>query len=371
MKVSATVAATVLAFASALPAFTQNRSTVRTVSPKEEKKDLSVRAQSLYDTSGITEADIPWIRVIYRSLDLTQEKNMPLYYPEESMEDQENMFRLIVRLMADGKIPVFEYLDGREIFTDTYRLNVKDVLDRYYIPYEETEGRKPAYTIDDSDIPANEVLTYYIREKWVFDQRNSKFYPMVEALCPVLHRAGDFGGDAVKYPMFWVRYTDVKPYLSQQYILTNNENNVQQYTFDDYFQLRMFDGEIYKTTNLRNMSLMQMYPSDTARIEAQNKIEEQLKSFEDNLWVKSPQAAAVTGKDKNAAKENAAAVQSENAAAPAAAEARPARSSRGTAAARPAASSASARPAKTKTSAPKSSPAGSSAAPVRSVRRTK
>ena len=368
MKVSVTVAAAVLALASALPGFAQNRSTVRTVSPKEEKNDLSVRAQSLYDTSGITDADIPWMRVIYRSLDLTQEKNMPLYYPEESMEDQENMFRLIVRLMADGKISVFEYLDGREIFTETYRLNVKDVLDRYYIPYEETEGRRPTYTIDDSDIPSNEVLSYYIREKWVFDQRNSKFYPVVEALCPVLHRSGDFGGEAVKYPMFWVRYNDVKPYLSQQYILTNNENNIQQYTFDDYFQLRLFDGEIYKTTNLRNMSLMQMYPSDTARIEAQNKIEEQLKSFEDNLWVKQPQTAATTGKERGTSKGDATVTDPSGAPS---AEARPARSSRGTTQAAKPSSPKAAKPAKAKSPAPKSSPAGSSAAPVRSVRRTK
>lgn len=364
MKVSVTVAATVLALAGTLPVFSQNRSTVRTVSPKEEKNDLSVRAQSLYDTSGITDADIPWMRVIYRSLDLTQEKNMPLYYPEESMEDQENMFRLIVRLMADGKIPVFEYLDGREIFTEAYQLKVKDVLDRYYIPYEETEGRKPTYTVDDSDIPTNEVLSYYVREKWVFDQRNSKFYPMVEALCPVLHRSGDFGGEAVKYPMFWVRYNDVKPYLSQQYILTHNENNVQQYTFDDYFQLRMFDGEIYKTTNLRNMSLMQMYPSDTARTEARNKIEEQLHSFEDNLWVKPPQPGTVAESGKKASKSD---VKPEKATArPEASESRSARSSRGVATASKPSSS---KPAQAKAPAPKSSP--SSAAPVRSVRRTK
>ena len=294
---------------------------------------------------------------------------MPLYYPEESMENQENMFRLIVRLMADGKVPVYEYLDGREIFTEAYQLKVKDVLDRYHIPYEEKQGRTSktvTFGIEDSDIPTNEVLSYYMREKWVFDQRNSKFYPIVEALCPVLHRAGDFGGEAVKYPMFWVRYNDIKPYLSQQYILTNNENNVQHYTFDDYFQLRLFEGEIYKTTNLRNMSLMQMYPSDTARVAAQTKIENQLKSFEDNLWVKMPEqedtdvkskakdkdSSDVKEEDNNSKKEQKATVS------------RSTRSSRGTVSK----SKSSSKSSKVSRS---SSRSASKSAPVRSVRRTK
>ena len=84
MKVTVKIVAAAVAFACTMPALhAQNRSTVRTVSPKEEKNELSVRAQSLYDKAGITEADIPWMRVIYRSVDLTKEKNMPLYYPEE------------------------------------------------------------------------------------------------------------------------------------------------------------------------------------------------------------------------------------------------------------------------------------------------
>lgn len=38
------------------------------------------------------------------------------------------------------------------------------------------------------------------------------------------------------YPMFWIKYDDLRPYMAQQYILTNNENNVQNYTYDDYLK---------------------------------------------------------------------------------------------------------------------------------------
>ena len=270
---------------------------------KKSNSQLSVRAQSLYDTQNASDADIPWMRVIYRQIDLTQEQNLPLYYPEESTEDQENLFRIVMKLLANNQIPAYEYLDGREIFTDEYRIKVKEMFDRFHIIYAPAKGyseKNPRFTIEESDIPANEVLSYYILEKWIFDRRSSQVKPSIEAICPVLHRTGDFGGEPVKYPMFWVKYNDIRPYIARQYILASNENNIAQYNYDDYFQMRMYDGEIYKTQNLRNQSLMQMYPNDSIRKQAQDSIEKQLKNFNDNLWVPTPEELAKAREEQEA-----------------------------------------------------------------------
>lgn len=82
----------------------------------------------------------------------------------------------------------------------------------------------------------------------------------VEAICPVLHRAGDFGGEAVKYPMFWVKMSSLRPHLIQQSIFIDDDNNLAKYNYDDFFQLSLYEGDIYKTRNLRNRSMMQLYP---------------------------------------------------------------------------------------------------------------
>lgn len=270
----------------------QTRASIKSGSAKkreEANNSISVRAKALYEKEELSSSDIPWMRIIYSSLDLKKEKNLPLYYPEESTEEQENLFRLIMKLLAENKIGAYEYLDGREIFNDEYQVNVKETLDRFHILYEEKENsgsKKAKLSIDQSDVPANEVLSYYIKEKWVFDKRNSGLKSEIVAICPILHRVGDFGGEAVKYPMFWVKYSDVRPYMAQQYIITSSENNVRNYTFDDFFKLRMFDAEIYKTMNLRNMSLMQLYPEQAAQDSARREIEKQLQNFENGLWVK-------------------------------------------------------------------------------------
>lgn len=356
----------------------QTRASIKSGSARkkeESNSSLSVRAQNLYEKEALSPADIPWNRIIYRSLDLKKEKNLPLYYPEESTEEQENLFRLIMKLLADGQIVVYEYLDGREIFNEKYQANVKETLDRFHIIYEESTsqtGRKVKYTIDPSDVPANEVLSYYIKEKWVFDQRNSGVKCEIEAICPILHRTDDFGGEAIKYPMFWVKYSDIRPYMAQQYILTSSENNVRNYTFDDFFKLRMFEGEIYKTMNLRNMSLMQLYPEQAAQDSARQEIEKQLKSFEKNLWVKNPEEIEQekAAKEENKTTEQTASEKKEK---PTKEEVTPTRSTRGTESVK--SSSTKSSSSKSKSSKPKSSSSKSksskSAAPVRSVRSTK
>ena len=250
---------------------------------------VTQRQQAFYEDAGenITDADRQWMRIIYRQLDLDKDKNAPLYFPEENIDGQENLFRIIMRLLANNQIHAYEYLDGREIFTEQYQVKVRDLLDRFHIIYTDAKGstdRNPRFTIQEADVPTNEVLSYYIIERWEFDTRNNRMRTIVEAICPVLHRSGDFGGEAVKYPMFWIKFADLRPWLAQQHIFTSDDNNLPTCTYDDYFTLNMYEGEIYKTRNLKNKSLMQLYPDPEEMTKAQDSIQRRLDSFEAKLW---------------------------------------------------------------------------------------
>ena len=262
-------------------------------SDDRKKKDdgsvvISDRQQAFFEQREPSDADLQWMKVIYRSLDLTKGKNPALYYPEEPNEDGQSLFFIIMRLLANNQLTAYEYLDGREMFTDEFKVNVAELLDRFHVMYSPAKGsteKNPKYTIEDADIPGNEVLSYYIIERWEFDTRSNAMKTRVDAVCPVLHRTDEFGGEAIKYPMFWVKLNDIRPYMANQYVFTDDDNNLARYSLDDFFKLNMYTGEIYKTKNLRNLSLMQMFPEEKDLKHAQDSIERRLQAFNNDLWV--------------------------------------------------------------------------------------
>ena len=66
--------------------------------------------------------------------------------------------------------------------------------------------------------------------------------------------------------------------------MSSSLNNVMSMTLDDYFRTGCYDGEIYKTVNMRNLAIVQ-YCKDSAEVkQEQEKIEQQLKDFRTNLW---------------------------------------------------------------------------------------
>ena len=253
---------------------------------------VSGRQQAFYEQNEPSEADLQWTKTVYRVLDLNKGKNPALYYPEEPNEDGQSMFFIIMRLLANDQISAYEYLDGREMFTDEYRIKVSDMLDRFHILYSEAKGsseKHPKYAIDDADIPGFEILSYYIIEKWSFDTRSNKMTSRVDALCPVLHRQDEFGGEPIRFPMFWVKLNDIRPYIAQQYVFTDDDNNLARYSLDDFFKLNMYQGDIYKVKNLRNLMLAEIYPDPADLKHAQDSIEERLHRFDKDLWAPSRQ----------------------------------------------------------------------------------
>ncbi|MDD6228301.1 MAG: gliding motility protein GldN [Bacteroidales bacterium] len=283
-----------LVSAAAIAAIAQveNGGTVRRRSAKDKKAEtaqpgVTDRMQDFFTVKAPHDADLAYMREIYRQLDLSKPGNTPLYFPEDIVDGQKNLFRTILELVVDGKVPAYEYLDGREVFSDKYKLNVAEMLDRFGIYYTQGKGsteRNPKYVIEEADVPTGQVLNYYIIEKWEFDKRTNRMRTRVEAICPVLNRTGDFGGDA-RYPMFWVRYDQLRPWLAQQYVFLTDDNNLPQYSLDDYFTLGMYDGEIYKTKNLRNLSMAQMYPDPDDMQRAQDSIDNRLKTYGKGMWV--------------------------------------------------------------------------------------
>ena len=251
--------------------------------PQAGKAAATDRASLMFPTTAVMPEDVIWKRDIYRQLDLTKDKNAPMYYPVEPMGKQVNLFTYLFRLILTGRVTAYSYkLDGNESFDEKDKLPVKDMLERYGIYYEENAGK---LTVADSDVPSAEATRYYLKESIYMDQRTGTFTTKVTALCPVLMRGADeFSSDATPYPLFWVKYDDIAPWLAKLPMMPSDLNNVTNMTADDFFAMNRYEGKIYKTNNMQGKMLHNYCETDSDMVAEQKRIEKQISDFEKSVW---------------------------------------------------------------------------------------
>lgn len=280
------------------------------------------RASIMYPTAVAVPNEVVWRRDVYRELDLRLNENAPLYYPDTPKDGQQNLFYTLFRLLNVGRIPAYNYkTDGTEHFDRSNRMHFKDMLDRYEIYYQ-VDSAKRAINVSDADVPGQEVLSYFVKESSYYDQNTATFHSRIVALCPVLHRANDeFSYESMtmdeedeigdspavqKYPMFWVKFEDIEPYISKQMAMMSNHNQASKMSIADFLATNKYKGKIYMTTNLQNKAIMDYCKTDSAVAKEQKRIEKEVSDFEKHIWTPPVDSAAIARRDSIAAAEQAA-----------------------------------------------------------------
>jgi len=263
----------------------QKSQTVLKNQQTQSSQGMTRRMQISYPVALDMPEDVVWRRDIYRELDLNDDANAGLYYPVQPQGKQLNLFTYIFKLAQNGYIPIYEYSvanDGNDDFSDASKVQLKTVLDNYHIFYEEKDGK---LKVDNSDIPSAEVMRYFLKESAYYDQGNATFHIKPLALCPVMMRDDDFGGETAKYPLFWVKYSDLEPFLSRQTVMTSNVNNAAVMSMDDFFTLNKYKGTIYKTNNMLGKTLAQLAGGDSTKLSnEQQRIEAELEAFKNKIF---------------------------------------------------------------------------------------
>jgi len=281
--IAATLLTGSMAFAQPAKRRTATTANATAASATAAKQNSQDRASLQFPTSTAMPEDVVWKRDIYRQLDLMKDKNAPMYYPVEPIGKQVNLFTYLFRLIQTGRVTAYTYkLDGNESFEEKDKLSVKDLLERYNIYYEEKDGK---IVVADADVPSAEAKRYYIKESVYLDQRTGTFSTKVTAICPILMRGADeFSSDATPYPLFWLKYDDIAPWLSKLPMMGSNLNNVSNMTADDFFTMNRYEGKIYKTNNLQGKILANYCETDSAMKKEQLRIEKQIVDFEEGVW---------------------------------------------------------------------------------------
>ncbi|MDO4714732.1 MAG: gliding motility protein GldN [Bacteroidales bacterium] len=225
--------------------------------------------------------EVSWRRDLYRTLDLTTDANAPLYYPTEPQGNSMSLFTYLFKLLLRGQVKAYAYnLNGVESFTAAHQVKLKDLMDAYHIYYETKDGRT---RVLDTDLPSAEVTMYFVKEATYYDAGTAQFHTKVEALCPVLIRQDEFGGEPQRNPLFWVRYDDVAEYLARLPLMVSNINNASTMSAADYFALGRYEGKVYKTNNMQGQ-ILGINTTDSVTLQKRATIEKQMADVRQHVF---------------------------------------------------------------------------------------
>ena len=250
---------------------------------------VSIRAKNYADQQVKDTETAPWRRVIYRQLSIDSLANAPIFRPVRPSGQLQSLFSLLFKRFNDGSITVYEYEDlGYENLTPERQLRFEDFLDRFGIVYDKDPNQtgNRAFKILPVDIPTQSIHNYYVKEEYYYDVKTSEVSSQIIAICPVMDDEISMEG-SVRIPLFWVKYSDVQPYLSQQPIMLSTKNNATTATMDDFFSLNLYRGQISMTLGGETAELNSEMSDSTAMAARQafsNQIEGELKQFEESLY---------------------------------------------------------------------------------------
>jgi gliding motility associated protien GldN len=233
----------------------------------------------------IREADVMWSKVVWRRLQLTEKRNLSLYYPTVEMEDRKSLIQLMMWGIKNKSLTPF----ATDEFTTQYTLNEIDQrfgagIDTTYDIDPETGETIPIITKKPADI--SEVKELLVKERWFFDKQRSVMEVRIIGISPirVYYREDDLNQEDPRYRMlFWIFYPEARNIFASQAIYNEN-NQAQEMSFDDYFIKRMFEGFIYQESNVYDNRRIEEYVTGLDVLLESENIKDKIFSFEHDLW---------------------------------------------------------------------------------------
>ena len=245
------------------------------------------RTKRVVPYTYIREADVMWARRVWRTIDLREKLNHPLYFPTEPINDRKGLFDVIRQgLMVDGSITAYDpgpLLTDDEFRKPLLKAQLEEIFTRLDTQYTEslTTGDLEM-VVQRIELSSADVKMYKLKEDWIFDKQRSTMDIRIIGIAPMQEKKGEDGEVRGYAPLFWLYYPECR-YVFANWDAFNRSNDSERRSFEDIFWKRQFSSYITKWSNVYDRQISEYKPGLDALLEGEE-IKQALFEFEHDLW---------------------------------------------------------------------------------------
>lgn len=254
----------------------------------------------------VRQADVMYYWTIWRTIDLREKINHPLYFPTEVRGTWRSLGQTIFDAIdignterTEGVLPVY----SDEMCTYPYsREEIQGLISNVSTIAEiDEEGEEIGTKELIIQFEPKEIISYNVKEVWYFDKQYSTFRVQILEIEPIIEYekpnnnssyyddenqedAEDVKANMIKKRVGYIYYNELRPFLAKQEVF-NVKNQAARVSFDDLITWkRDFSSLIYKESNVYDRDISDYIAnSRDQRIESE-RITDKIRTFEHDLW---------------------------------------------------------------------------------------